>query len=252
MSVPPKTNSWRKPIARTALALALALTAAAPALAGAPQSLHRDAASEDQKASAEVQVEQGTLYIAYSGPVVPGMAKFLANEFAKYRDWTRRVLLILNSPGGSVEEGERVIDVLREIRVTHQLDTAVFQGATCASMCVPIFLQGRERYAAGSSLWVFHEASRVADGDDGKAVADDEETLRLFRSYYVKAGVRVAWLNEVLAKIANGHNLWQTGQELLAANAGIITQGLSNVTERPELKPAGVPAQAGRRTSVGR
>ena len=41
-------------------------------------------------------------------------------------------------------------------------------------------------------------------------------------------------------------------EELVAANAGIITQELSNVTERPELKPAGAPAQAGRRTSVGR
>jgi ATP-dependent protease ClpP protease subunit len=187
------------------------------------------------------------------------MAQFLSNEFAKYRDLTQKMVLILNSPGGSVEEGERVIDVLRDIRLTHRLETAVFQGATCASMCVPIFLQGRERYAAGSSLWVFHEASAVADGDEGRAVADDEETLRLFRSYYVRAGVRVAWLNEVLAKIANGHNFWQTGQQLMAANTGIITRELSDVTERPELNPIGAPeakrqapAQVGRRMPAHR
>ena len=34
-------------------------------------------------------------------------------------------------------------------------------GRTCASMCVPIYLQGHERFAAASSLWLFHDAAKM-------------------------------------------------------------------------------------------
>jgi len=58
-------------------------------------------------------------------------------------------------------EGERVIEVLRQIKATHELETAVTQGDVCASMCVFIYVQGQKRYGALTSSWLFHEVSHM-------------------------------------------------------------------------------------------
>ena len=63
--------------------------------------------------------------------------------------------------GGSVAEGERVIDVLRQIKATHQLETVVAPGDVCASMCVFIYVQGQKRLGALTSSWLFHEVSHM-------------------------------------------------------------------------------------------
>jgi ATP-dependent protease ClpP protease subunit len=70
------------------------------------------------------------------------------------------VVLFLDSAGGQVEEGDRVIEILNEIKKGHQLITVVLHGKLCASMCIPIFLQGHDRLAARASLWIFHEAAQ--------------------------------------------------------------------------------------------
>ena len=67
--------------------------------------------------------------------------------------------------GGQVEEGDRVLAVLNEIKLLHQLITVVPHGKLCASMCIPISLQGEDRLATRASLWIFHEAAqRQANG----------------------------------------------------------------------------------------
>src|SRR4029077_6748174 len=68
-----------------------------------------------------------------------------------------RVVLFLDSAGGKVDDGDRVIEVLNEIKLRHQLITVVPHGKLCASMCIPIFLQGEDRIAARASIWLFHE-----------------------------------------------------------------------------------------------
>src|SRR5262249_6779829 len=82
---------------------------------------------------------------------------------------SQRVVLFLDSAGGQVDEGDRVIEVLKEIKQRHQLITVVPDGKLCASMCIPIFLQGEDRLAARASLWIFHEAAqRQANGQQGE------------------------------------------------------------------------------------
>src|SRR5260370_35113316 len=61
---------------------------------------------------------------------------------------------------GQVEEGDRVIQILNEAKQTRRLVTQVLDGNLCASMCIPIFLQGDDRLAARASNWIFHEATR--------------------------------------------------------------------------------------------
>jgi hypothetical protein len=177
-------------------------------------------------ASAEAWLERsGTLIVAYKGMIVDGMAQFLEQKFQQHAEATRKVVLVIHSEGGRVDAGEHTIQVLRRIKQTHLLATVVLPGMTCASMCVPIYLQGHERHAARSSIWLFHEASKRQR--NGAALLDREETLRLFRRYFVPAGVSIDWLNAVLRSIERAE-LWQTGQELIRGRTGIITHAIEN------------------------
>ncbi len=66
--------------------------------------------------SLEFNKEDGTLYIDWSGPIVAGMADDLRAALGKYETTLNRVALFLDSAGGQVDEGDRVIEVLNEPR----------------------------------------------------------------------------------------------------------------------------------------
>src|SRR2546429_435129 len=119
--------------------------------------------------------------------MVVGMADDLRTAFDKYGRVLDRVVLFLDSAGGQVEEGDRVIAILNEIKLRHQLITVVPHGKLCASMCIPIFLQGEDRLAARASIWLFHEAAQRQA--NGVLHTDPAGTWRLFRKYYAPAGV---------------------------------------------------------------
>jgi ATP-dependent protease ClpP protease subunit len=202
------------------------------------------APSEEQPAagvSLEFNKENGTLYIDLSGPIVAGTADDVRAALGKYGTTLNRVVLFLDSAGGRVDDGDRVIEALNEIKLRHQLITVVPHGKLCASMCIPIFLQGEDRLAARVSLWIFHEAAqRQANGER----TDMAETWRLFRKYYVPAGVAVSWLKGI-APMIKGADLWQTGGDLISAKSGIIMHPLGDRTERA-VAPPPVDADRGR------
>jgi hypothetical protein len=127
-----------------AVAVAVAVLTLLLAPANAVPGVEQPAAG----ASFEFNKEDGTLYIDWSGPIVAGMADDLRTTLDKYGTVLDRVVLFLDSAGGQVEEGDRVIAVLNEIKLRHQLITVVPHGKLCASMCIPIFLQGEDRLAA--------------------------------------------------------------------------------------------------------
>ena len=141
------------------------------------------APSEEQPAagvSLEFNKEDGTLYIDLSGPIVAGTADNVRAALGKYGTTLNRVVLFLDSAGGRVDHGDRVIEALNEIKLRHQLITVVPHGKLCASMCIPIFLQGKDRLAARASIWLFHEAAQR--DANGVLRTDTAETWRLFRN----------------------------------------------------------------------
>src|SRR5260370_42408000 len=135
---------------------------------------------------------------------------------------------------GQVEEGDRVIQILNEAKQTHRLVNQVLDGNLCASMCIPIFLQGDDRLAARASNWIFHEATRP--GANGKERTDI--TWCLFRKYYVPAGVSMDWLKSIVPIIQHA-NLSQTGSYLISSKTGMI---MCQIAE---------PNRAGRGRSIG-
>ena len=144
-------------------AAAIALTLALPFASADP-------APAEEQAPAVLSLDfnqaDGILEIDWSGLIAAGVADELRASVAKYGTDLKRVVLFLDSAGGQVDEGDRVIAVLNEIKQGHRLATVVAHGKLCASMCIPIFLQGDDRFAARASLWIFHEASQpLVNGD---------------------------------------------------------------------------------------
>ena len=99
--------------------------------------------------------------MTWHGPIMAPMANQIRDAFESRKGQATRFVLRIASHGGSVAEGERVIEVLRQIKSTHELETVVAQGDVCASMCVFIYVQGQKRFGALTSSWLFHEVSHM-------------------------------------------------------------------------------------------
>jgi len=198
--------------------------------------------------SLEFNKEDGTLYIDWSGPIVSAMADDLRTALGQYGTTLNRVVLFLDSAGGRVDDGDRVIEALNEIKLRHQLITVVPHGKLCASMCIPIFLQGEDRLAARASIWLFHEAAQREA--NGVLRTDTAETWRLFRKYYAPAGVPTRWLKSIAPMIEEA-DLWQTGGDLISAKSGIILHPLGDRTVRDLTAPP-VAADRGRDFPLGK
>ena len=125
--------------------------------------------------------------------------------FDETKTFTKNVVLIISSCGGETGEMHQTISVLRDIKRTHVLTTAVVRGGNCSSACVPIFLQGSARMAALASVWLLHHAvAEVTDGDTITRRTDAAATERVIKDYFEPAGVSKRWLKKVRAKIKAG------------------------------------------------
>jgi hypothetical protein len=92
-------------------------------------------------------------------------------EFDKAKERVSEVLLKLHSCGGSTRAVEQAVAALKRIKKTYDLVTVVGWSHTCGSVCVPVFLQGRRRYGALNSSWLFHEACRQKQDTMGEPTA---------------------------------------------------------------------------------
>lgn len=184
----------------------------------------------------------GTVVFRWTGTIAPPMAEQMTAAFAAFKSSRRRVVLILSSGGGSVAEGERVITLLKTIRSTHKLDTVVERGALCGSMCVPIYLQGENRYGARVSSWLFHEITQPGS-DVGKRKKVEGRYMQLIDKYWVDAGVSRTWIERMIS-LARDYDYWVTGEELIATNSGIITRPIESRSPRRLESDGQVPPAA--------
>jgi hypothetical protein len=94
--------------------LAAAVAVAVLTLLLAPANAAPSAEQPAAGASLEFNKEDGTLYIDWSGPIVASTADDLRAALGKFGTTLNRVVLFLDSAGGQVDDGDRVIDVLNE------------------------------------------------------------------------------------------------------------------------------------------
>lgn len=195
-----------------------------------------------------IKEEPDRIVLGWSGPVQEPMSERVAAAFERYKADRRRLVLILNSPGGSIEQGRRVVAAIRAR--DRGIDTFVQKAGVCASMCVPIFLAGTERMADPEALFMFHQASLDSSGRETlkesvkenvresnkrqQVPASEEaafsETLKaietqvtndFFRNDIGIRGVNKAWLATMRKKIP-GRDVWISGQQLVDEGSGII------------------------------
>ena len=168
-----------------------------------------------------------TVYLSWRGRIDAPMEARLREAFEKHRN-ARNFVLALASPGGAIDHGSRVARLLQQVRDTHNLTTRVDADKPCASMCVPVYLQGGRRTAAADARFMFHEVSfREEVTDEAVAVpqsATETATDRLFSRFFVPAGVSQAWIKKVRAEMAGGNDVWLTGQQLVTDDAGIVQE----------------------------
>jgi hypothetical protein len=179
----------------------------------------------------EVQaaLSEDTLYLRWRGKIDAPMATRISEAFEQHRTDVHKIVLQLSSPGGSLDQGADVVRLLRRIRQTHTLVTRVDEGGICASMCVPVYLQGEHRIAAADARFMFHEVnfrdffSKQTDSSVPEA-AIGAETDRFFDRYFDAPGVSQVWVRNVRARITGGNEVWETGRELLDDKSGVVQE----------------------------
>ena len=172
-----------------------------------------------------VEEERDRVILSWRGGIQAPMAAKLEEAFRAHARSTRRFVIALHSPGGSLDEGRDVIRLIRRMQQTHAVDTVIRDRNACASMCVAVYLAGTRRTAAPKARFMFHEVS-FRDNLSGKAEAVPKEAIgratdQFFERYLKPAGLDARWLAD-LREAVRGKNVWRTAQELIAQRAGVV------------------------------
>lgn len=168
--------------------------------------------------------DQAIYVLTIKGTIASPMAQMVEAELAKATA-NQSLLLRLNSEGGSVTEGEKIIALLqKEKDLKRDLRSSVMNGEICASMCVFIYVQGTKRYAGEVASFMFHGATQFATTN----IPDPWKTREQLHTF-TKAGVSSTWLNRLWDEGAftKPGAYWMSGKDLIDAQSGVVTDLLS-------------------------
>ena len=170
--------------------------------------------------------ETSTLYLRWRGKVDSPMAQLISEALDKHAGENSRIVLSLSSPGGSLDHGAEIIRLLRRVADTRRIETVVEGRGICASMCVPVYLQGEVRTASANARFMFHEVSFRESFSDDKVTVPEKAigsaTDRFFARYFLPAGVPKDWILQVRHDITGGVDVWKSARQLVDENAGIV------------------------------
>ena len=171
--------------------------------------------------------EGDAIVIAWRDEVRHPMALRLQETYEENSGKAERFIIELNSPGGSVSEGHQVIDVITRMKKTHIIETRVLSNRICASMCVPLYLQGEKRTAASAARFMFHEPTSVdsVTGEEVKqpAFVKRYETRQFVDKYFKESEMSPEWL-ATLEKEWQGKDIWKTARQLVDERANIVQE----------------------------
>ncbi len=196
------------------------------AIAGVMAWQHQQRLFEDQGRLTVEKSGDAALFSWNSSIELP-MARRLSEAFEKSKGEVKRIVIDLNSPGGSLYEGREVIKVIDRMKQTHQVETHVGAKRICLSMCVPIYLQGQRRLASKSARFMFHEPFH-ADYFTGEEVKKPEFERKyfarqFFEQYFTNSQMDPVWRAQ-LEKEWKGREIWKTGRQLHNEKSNIVTE----------------------------
>lgn len=165
------------------------------------------------------RLQNQSLTISIKGEIFPPLVKNFNLEVKKFKGF-KTLILNLDSPGGYVDEGFLLIDRIKTLKDSGiEIHTTVKNGNKCASMCVPIFMQGSKRSAGEVSSFMFHGAF---GGFSNTPI--ESETKRLIDSF-TESDVSQIFLQKLIdTDVFNKPGqYWITGQELFDNHSNIVT-----------------------------
>jgi hypothetical protein len=178
-------------------------------------------------ARGELAVEErpGEVVLRWRGLIEAPLAARLDEAYRAHAGGTRRFVIALHSPGGTLEHGREVIQQIRRMQRTHMVDTVVEARRACGSMCVPVYLAGQRRTAAPTARFMFHEVS-FRDSHSGKVETVPKEAIgratdQFFERYLKPAGLDARWLADIREAV-RGKDVWRTAEELVEQRAGVV------------------------------
>jgi hypothetical protein len=184
----------------------------------------------------------GTLYVNASGMVNESMFSGFesAVEMRKKFD-TKKIKIQLNSHGGYIQEGLKIISLLQqEKKHGIKIETFVDNGNVCASMCVPLFVQGEVRKTAPSASFMFHAAhSRTLLV---LSVVSEKQSKEALIDVFEQAGVSSEWLSQLQKNgiFESPEAYWMSGESLFSENSNVATELLPRLEKGRSYKFMGV------------
>lgn len=195
------------------------------------------AASCSEPTGLTVQEEPDRVVFRWRGNVEAPMLEQLQEAYGKRASDRRPIVLSLDSKGGFIEHGSKVISFILRMQATHNVDTVVEAKRLCASMCVPIYLAGGHRTAAPTARFMFHEVSFGAQVDNklrklkaehpdlniqkAKKFLVNAGTDSLFERYLMTAGANQHWVTAMRREV-RGKDVWRTGNDLVVQRSGVV------------------------------
>lgn len=175
--------------------------------------------------SLHVHRARDVVYFEWDGDIEPPMARALAAAW-RQQEPAATIVLTINSPGGSVDEGDDVIRWLQRLHGKTNVITHVGPQAYCASMCVPIYLAGEQRSAAATSTFMFHHAYSVdrITGERTFVFSGDEQLMarQVFHQFLRKSKMDESWGQGLEAAIRDGGEVRKSGRELKRERSNIV------------------------------
>lgn len=171
-----------------------------------------------------VKQEPDRVVLHWSGAVQEPMLERFTQAFRQFEGDPRRLVISLNSLGGLVEHGRDVMRLVHNESRKRQIDSVVESGKVCASMCVPIYLVGAERWAGPAAKFMFHEASFGGRRPPNSAYAGavlSKVTDQLFEDDIGDRSVDNRWLTQMRQRIRSG-DVWLTGRQLMDQGSGVV------------------------------
>lgn len=206
-------------------------------MAGLRLGTQSGAASTQGAGGLNVRHESNRVVMTWNGAVEPPMKQRFEDAFRGLGNEPKRILISWNSPGGRVDHGQDVIQVIQKASRIHYIDTTVGAGQMCASMCIPLYLSGMERTAHPNARFMFHEVilklkpeaeralRQMAPFAPGLVAGAKKEAIslhtdRLFEDAF-ESKLNNTWLAAMRRRI-KGRDVWLTGRQLVQENSGVV------------------------------
>lgn len=156
--------------------------------------------------------------------------ELLIGTIEKLSDSYDELFIVLDSPGGSVFDGSRLISYMEGART--KINTVVY--GLCASMCAQIAQHGNKRYMVDRGVLMFHPAAGGVRGTvhEMKSLLSfiDLETRKLDAYIADRANIPRDQFDNLTI-----HNLWIAADDALKLNLSDGTVIISTSTEEPKV-----------------